>query len=180
MANRSYRLVTTLLYPASLRAALVWFAQGIWLWEITLHRHASGPSNWALAFALWFLVAYAIWFARLTDPEMGGKYSRRSLASDILDAVTTFIAFGYLGLVMSDVHETPPAVFLCSSLVSISSIISENQARSHRIRCRGRERGWLVRELATHVAAHRLDQSLLSGNSLGIAYCLREMQRLRT
>jgi len=128
-ARRRYRLVSGLLYPATLGAAIAWWVQAA-TWRPVASQ--DGPMPWALGFGAWFLIYHAVWYVQLVgehdDPSHPFAYPVRRFVSDLVDVAAIIAAFAALGFASGQFHLFLPGVFAAAGLIPLSSLIG----RSHR------------------------------------------------
>ena len=107
-----YRIVTGLLYPAALGAAILLVGR-------SRHpRHPlgeDGPIPWAMWFGVWFLIYHVVWYGHLigeqAEPNTMFAYPARRFASDLVGVAGLLGGFAALGLASGQYHLYLPGSF---------------------------------------------------------------------
>lgn len=92
---RMYFLVSGLLYPAALGAALVWTVSAL---HARAFLESASPNGWSLCMAAWFIGYHCLQFSRLMvrHYDLGNGYTRRAFVSDLVDCLTLLLGFAGL------------------------------------------------------------------------------------
>src|ERR1700733_1751101 len=125
-----YRIVTGLLYPASLGAALSW-----WVEAATRRppQGEDGPIPWAMWFGVWFLVYHGVWYAHLigehAEPSTLFNYPARRFASDLVGVGAIIGGFAALGFASGQYHLYLPGVFAAAGFIPLSPLLGHPHRR---------------------------------------------------
>jgi hypothetical protein len=133
---RIYYFVSGLLYPGALGVALIWLVLAAFAYVNPSPVH---PTAWSIVFALWFMLYHSLLFVRLidrhdrwsSDPDShpNEAYGGWALASDFIDSLAMFLAFGALGFNADRAITSLESsiVFFAALGVPISALIAKRQ-----------------------------------------------------
>ncbi|AGL46453.1 MULTISPECIES: hypothetical protein [Pseudomonas] len=135
---RMYFLVSGLLYPAALGAALVWTVSAL---HARVFLESASPNGWSLCMAAWFIGYHCLQFSRLMvrHYDLGKGYTRRAFVSDLVDCLTLLLGFAGLRFLNEPIpSEQVWVVYLALLGVPLSAVIA------HPLRMMKGPRGLLV------------------------------------